>query len=170
MRSFEENASALLSLRCGSCDTPRSLLPRLRPGLDTMSARDATVAALAEMDASALMDSQQLSRAWRDFARGKLSPAEMASELCDILDTEFGAPDPGDPYSLNEARERVWSLLGLVHDVERRASLAMAYLNLRPGVATCDRLALCLAFVVYESLLALYSAASHVVMAGQGVL
>ena len=170
MRSFEENASALLSLRCGSCDTPRSLLPSLRPGLDTMSARDATVAALAEMDASALMDSQQLSRAWRDFAQGLLSPAEMASELCDILDTEFGAPDPGDPYSLNEARERVWSLLGLVHDVERRASLAMAYLNLRPGVATCDRLAVCLAFVVYESLLALYSAASHVVMAGQGVL
>ena len=80
----------------------------------------------------------------------------MASELCDILDTEFGAPDPGDPYSLNEARERVWSLLGLVHDVERRASLAMAYLNLRPGVATCDRLALCLAFAVYESLLAVY--------------
>jgi len=72
----------------------------------------------------------------------------MASELCDILDTEFGAPDPEDPHSLNEARERVWSLLGLVHDVERRASLAMAYLNLRPGVATCDRLALCLAFVV----------------------
>ena len=170
VRSFEENASALLSLRCGSCDTPRSLLPSLRPGLDTMSARDATVAALAEMDASALMDSQQLSRAWRGFAQGRLSPAEMASELCDILDTEFGAPDPGDPYSLNEARERVWSLLGLVHDVERRASLAMAYLNLRPGVATCDQLALCLAFVVYESLLALYSAASHVVMAGQGVL
>ena len=61
-------------------------------------------------------------------------------------------------------------LVGLVHDVERRASLAMAYLNLRPGVATCDQLALCLAFVVYESLLALYSAASHVVMAGQGGL
>ena len=39
-----------------------------------MSARDATAAALAEMDASALMDSQQLSRAWRDFARGRLSP------------------------------------------------------------------------------------------------
>ena len=94
------------------------------------------------------MDSQQLSRAWRDFARGRLSPAEMASELCDILDTEFGAPDPEDPHSLNEARERVWSLLGLVHDVERRASLAMAYLNLRPGVATCDWLALSLAFVV----------------------
>ena len=80
----------------------------------------------------------------------------MASELCDILDTEFGAPDPEDPHSLNEARERVWSLLGLVHDVERRASLAMAYLNLRPSVKTCDRLALCLAFVVYQSLLAVY--------------
>ena len=104
----------------------------------------------------------------------------MASELCDILDTEFGAPDPEDPHSLNEARERVWSLLGLVHDVERRASLAMAYLNLRPGVATCD----CLAFVVYQSLwlcscmstvwssvLAVRALHSpHVVMAGQGVL
>ena len=108
----------------------------------------------------------------------------MASELCDILDTEFGAPDPEDPHSLNEARERVWSLLGLVHDVERRASLAMAYLNLRPGVATCDWLALCLAFVVnlvstgcvhtctvWSSVLAVRALrSSHAVMAGQGVL
>lgn len=135
-RKFEQNAQSLLTLRCPECDEQRSLLPEFCIDTHANSHSTATLALLKRLRVTDSAAMRQLSKAWRQYAQSRISATQMLSDLSTVADqagnypfTHFG---------------NICSLLELIEDVERRASLAISFLNHNPFLRTpCCSVLMC---------------------------
>ena len=119
-----ENAADLLSLRCGDCDEPGSLL---EVGEKDSSARKRLVKkAFHEEDGRALVEQ------WRLFERGSLNASQLIIDLIALWKQELNeSEEPAESL-----RERFQAAMRLVEDDGLRAVLQLAMLRLFPKTRT----------------------------------
>jgi hypothetical protein len=142
MERYEENASTLLSLRCGSCDETAnfSLKQTLvyREAEDRVKATHDVLNLVAggqkQTDEEALM---KLLTSWANFLSGKVEAKEMAMLLINHLHDGSRFIDEGEDVLSSDLDSFLHkSVLPLILDLERRTSLHMAILRLRPKFYT----------------------------------
>ncbi len=125
LSSWRDNAADLLSMRCGGCDEPGTLLEP-GEGRDESNRKELTDIAFAEVDCMSFVEK------WYLFEKGSLGANDLVQSLLQLW-AYAGESEEAQPKDLSR---KFQSAMRLVEDEGLRAVLQLCFLKVYPKAET----------------------------------
>ncbi|OLP97166.1 Tectonic-1 [Symbiodinium microadriaticum] len=131
VEKWHQNAANLLSLRCGACDEPGSLL---LPGVKADDSREGVAReAFGTQDPTA---AAELEQSWCQYERGEMSAASLLDVLLSVWHPGYEDQADGNGFAPGKFWDRFSAAANLIEDAGLRAVLQLSVLKRFPKTAT----------------------------------
>eukprot|EP00438_Fugacium_kawagutii_P031630 Skav216554 [mRNA] locus=scaffold1776:371671:373026:- [translate_table: standard] len=132
LSTWKDNAADVLSIRCGDCDEPGTLLQTESRHKDDITGRKV----LADTAFPELQDCSSLVEKWFLFEKGSMGANDLVVTLLEL----WGFPEEDEEKTPEELTKKLDASLQLVEDSGLRATLQLAILKRYPKIRTtcCD--------------------------------